>query len=87
MSNCETIRDDLKAYVDGQLSLLRKSEVALHLARCAGCRREAEAMRRIGDQLRALDLEALDSELRARILERTAREAEEETEVLPGRRG
>jgi anti-sigma factor RsiW len=89
MSNCETVREDLKAYLDGQLPLLRKSEVALHLAGCAACRQEAEALRQIGGSIHAIDNEPLDIDVRARILERVrnAEEEGEESGVLPGRRG
>lgn len=87
MSHCEMIRDDLKAYLDGQVSLPRKAEIALHLAGCAACRQEAEAMKRISGVLRSLDSEPLDLEMRAKILERVANGDTEEAEALPGRRG
>jgi anti-sigma factor RsiW len=89
MSNCESVRNDLKAYLDGQLSLLRKSEVALHLAGCAACRQEADAMKRISGVLRTMDCEVLDLDMRAKILKSVANgePAEAETEALPGRRG
>jgi anti-sigma factor RsiW len=87
MSHCETVRDDLKAYLDGQVSLPRKAEIALHLAGCAACRQEAEAMKRISAELRAMDCEELDLEARAKILERAANGDTEEAEALPGRRG
>ncbi len=84
MSNCETIRDELKAYADNQLSLVRKAEVALHLAGCAACRQEVEAILRIANTIRALDAEPLDLDMRARILDRIADGDREET---AGRRG
>jgi anti-sigma factor RsiW len=89
MSNCETIRDDLKAYADGQLALLRQAEITLHLAGCVACRQEIEAMRRISACLHAQEAEPLDLDVRAKILERVSHEDASKTDdlgVLPGRR-
>jgi anti-sigma factor RsiW len=42
----------LALYAGGDLPVLRRLAVRLHLARCASCRREAEAFRRQGEELR-----------------------------------
>lgn len=44
MSNCEQLRDDLKAYADGQLPPAPRLAVRMHLAHCAACREEIEIM-------------------------------------------
>ena len=68
MRDCASIRDDLKAYVDGELPLVRRVVVRVHLARCAGCRKEAAALVRIAEELRARDAGELGAALRYRIL-------------------
>lgn len=68
MKDCEKVRDDLKAYLDGQLGPVQRLAVRLHLARCASCRKEIRAMEQIGNDLRAGDEGVLEPALRARIL-------------------
>lgn len=67
MKDCKTVRDDLKAYLDGQLPPASRLAVRLHLARCASCRKEMKAMEQIGKELRE-GAGKLDAGLRARIL-------------------
>lgn len=44
---CEEIRDELIAYVKGELSVELGAEIDEHLARCHGCQRELETARRV----------------------------------------
>lgn len=70
MRSCEAVRAELKAYCDGELGFLTRACVRHHLARCALCQAEAQALRRIGEELRNLDRQIVPSpELRARILQ------------------
>lgn len=68
MSDCASIRDDLKAYMDGELPLLRRAAVRLHLARCKGCRKELAVLRRISEELRGQETGELNPAVRYRIL-------------------
>ena len=70
MTDCTDYIDDLKAYADGELSLLRRYAVRRHLAHCPACREEIAAMTQLTEDLRASEPEgALDADLRARILD------------------
>ncbi|BDI30181.1 hypothetical protein CCAX7_22320 [Capsulimonas corticalis] len=68
MTQRHAYEDDLKAYIDGELSLLRRLAVARHLAHCASCRMEVAQMSQITEELRPETDEALDPNLRAKIL-------------------
>lgn len=68
MNDCSLLRDDLKAYLDGELPCLRRWAVRRHLSRCESCRREAQAIEQIGRRLRAVPTEEFPAALRARIL-------------------
>jgi hypothetical protein len=68
MTQRHPYEDDLKAYIDGELSLLRRIAVVRHLARCASCRMEIAQMSQITEELRRETHEALDPALRAKIL-------------------
>lgn len=68
MNDCSLLRDDLKAYLDGELPCLRRWAVRRHLSRCESCRREAQAIEQISRRLRAVPTEEFPAALRARIL-------------------
>src|SRR5437763_2935366 len=68
MRNCESVRDDLKSYIDGQLSPVRRLTARMHVSRCTSCREEMREMEQIGKDLRAGDIVAFDPALKARIL-------------------
>ena len=53
MSSHLTFQDDLKAYADGELPLLRRFAVRRHLTHCASCREEISQMTQIAEDLRA----------------------------------
>ncbi len=80
MSSHLTFQDDLKAYADGELPLLRRFAVRCHLTHCASCREEISQMTQIAEDLRASDVnEMLDPVLRAKILEASIPEKETES--------
>ena len=68
MTECEKMRNDLKAYLDGQLSPAVRIAVRLHLNRCESCRKEMEEMRLMGTRMRAADSLEMSDALRTRIL-------------------
>lgn len=68
MTECEKLRDDLKAFQDGQLSPAARIAVRMHLNRCAACRKEIEEMQSLGTRMRAADRIEMSDALRDRIL-------------------
>lgn len=68
MNECERLHDDLKAFLDGQLSPAARIAMRMHLNRCEFCRRELEEMRTLGTRMRAADSMELSDALRDRIL-------------------
>jgi len=68
MNECEKLHNDLKAFLDGQLSPASRIALRLHLNRCESCRKELEEMRQLGTRLRADDSLEMSDALRARIL-------------------
>src|SRR5437868_169096 len=68
MSGCHEIRDELKAYLDRELSAAEGARVRGHLDDCPDCRREMETMMRLGEKLSVVDQAVPRPELRARIL-------------------
>jgi len=50
---CEEVRDELIAYLKGELDEDRRNQIDEHLARCAGCRRELEISQRVLHQTQA----------------------------------
>ena len=72
-TSCETLKSDLKAYLDGELSPPRRLLVRAHLMRCAECRAEVEFMKIIGHDLREDETTrpaAFGDVLRQRILDK-----------------
>jgi hypothetical protein len=90
MRDCEAIRDELKAFADGELPWGTRRAVRRHVATCAACREELEAMEKIGHHLRTEDVGALNPALRTRILaglpERATAPPPVSGEALPRRR-
>ena len=62
------LQGDLKAYLDGELTALRRGLVRWHIARCADCREETVWLRRLGEDMRTLEKSAPSPRLRSRIL-------------------
>src|SRR5438552_1456021 len=48
------VRDELSAFLDGELDQATRQAVDDHLARCAACRSELEGLERTRDRLRAV---------------------------------
>ena len=69
MRDCDQMRDELKAYVDRELSPLRRWSVARHLASCDACRAEAKEMAQITEEIRPDEAGAVDPELRKRLID------------------
>jgi anti-sigma factor RsiW len=72
--DCNRTRGDLKAYVDQELTPLRRWSVFRHLASCAACRVEAKEMVQIAEELARDEAEGLDPATRGSMVE-TLREA------------
>jgi hypothetical protein len=68
MNRCDLIRDELKAYLDGQLPFMQRQQVRHHLKGCAACRKELSAMEQTGNQLKLDAPTPLEASLRAKIL-------------------
>ena len=62
------LRENLKAFLDGELSPLRRGMMRWHLTRCAHCREESVWLSRLGEDMRTLEKSAPRPELRKRIL-------------------
>lgn len=71
---CREFRQDLVAYLDGELGGEAAQALARHLEACADCRREALALERTARALQALQVPALPPGLEERVLARVRRE-------------
>lgn len=60
--------ENVSALVDGELSHMERERVLAHLALCAECRREVEAVRALKSRLRALDPPAMPIDLTMSLL-------------------
>lgn len=71
--SCHTVNEDLKAFLDGELSSMRRLTVQFHLRQCAQCRAEVETMTQISHDLQkgesASGTATIAPELRERILQ------------------
>ena len=67
---CVELAEDLSGHLDGELEPGRSATVEQHLASCAGCRANAEAMRQTVGLLRVLPEAAPPTDLRVRTLDR-----------------
>ena len=56
---CEEIRDEMIAYLKGELDDERKKEIEEHLARCQGCQRELEVAQRVLQQVQSANEESV----------------------------
>lgn len=66
---CLRVRDEIKAYVDGELGALARWRIARHLARCAECREEEIAMVDLTNKMRMNPQMAAPEGLRERVLQ------------------
>jgi anti-sigma factor RsiW len=67
------IAADLKAYLDNELSVLRRRTVTTHLRQCAACRTEIAAMTNIANEIKSSGPDSaatLNPDMRQRLLDR-----------------
>jgi Flp pilus assembly pilin Flp len=71
--SCHTVHEDLKAFLDGELSSMRRIAVQFHLRQCALCRAEVKTMTQISHDLQKGESTSgtatIAPELRERILQ------------------
>ncbi|MGC8669287.1 MAG: zf-HC2 domain-containing protein [Chthonomonadales bacterium] len=72
ISRCKEVRNTLGAFVDGEVSAAERGRIAQHLATCAACRREEQALRQALDALRHSRPEAAPSGLQTGFYARLA---------------
>lgn len=63
MSACEAVRELISAELDGEVTAAERQVLQLHLAGCAACRAEQDALRRVKQALAALPAPALPRDL------------------------
>ncbi len=63
MNACEAVRELISAELDGELTAAERQVLQLHLAGCAACRAEQDALRRVKQALAALPAPALPRDL------------------------
>ena len=51
MTTCKTVRDNISAYIDGELAEGRAAEVRTHLARCSECAEHRDDLMALGGLL------------------------------------
>ena len=68
MTRCNHERDNLKAYLDGELPITTRLAIRWRLLRCGDCRREIQEMTDLSQHLKAADAGTLDDALRTKIL-------------------
>ena len=71
--SCAEFAADLSARIDGELPAARAAAVEAHVAACAACRAQVEALRRADGELRAIPLREMPSGALAEVLRRAAR--------------
>ncbi len=75
MPDCDAIREQLSAYLDGELTQQQRQRIAVHLEDCADCRRIYEDFRTLRQQVRELDWPQPADEERSRLMARLAFQA------------
>lgn len=66
--DCQTIRDDLSAYIDGELSEPEARQVETHVRQCAACAQEFDELQDTVNLLQSSGRRTAPPELRAQIL-------------------
>jgi len=74
LNDCVGIRNELSAYIDGELTPDEAERVRSHLAQCPACREEEEALRRVAAAVGELPSLAAPPGLRQATLERVRAE-------------
>lgn len=72
----ETLKENLSAYLDGELSGPEKSEVEAHLKGCAECRGELESLRRANAEFKAHGARRAPEDLKQGILRQAGQKEE-----------
>ncbi len=83
---CVDVRDNLSAYLDGELEREQAAAVESHLAGCEGCRAELESLRRVTETLHALPHRAAPAEIEREVVGQIERDALLTRPALPRRR-
>lgn len=83
LAPCAAFDADLKAHLDGELSLWRRLQVRRHLNQCPQCREEIQLMQSLKEELKTQESAPLDADLRAKILDNAPQNA---PAPLPNRR-
>src|SRR5258705_7823414 len=68
MNCCNFQFEELKAFVDGELPILRRAAVRAHVSHCPACREEVKVMEQMSNELKAGDIAALPADLRDRLI-------------------
>src|SRR5438067_561928 len=68
MNRCETQFEELKAFVDGELPIIRRAAVRAHVSHCPACREEVQVMEQMSSELKAGDIAGLPADLRDRLI-------------------
>lgn len=66
--NCQRVRDEIKAYIDGELGLIERWQVARHIRTCDACREEEIAMTKLTDELSETEQTPAPEGLRDRVM-------------------
>lgn len=66
--NCQRVRDEIKAYIDGELGLIERWQVARHIRTCDACREEEIAMRKLTENLSETEQTPAPEGLRDRVM-------------------
>jgi len=75
VSQCETFRPELVAFLDGELPPAQNHAVRTHLKACCSCRRESESLTRVWGSLETLATPRLQRDLVGSVMARLRQEA------------
>ncbi len=76
--DCKRDREEISAYLDGELAPAARTELESHLDSCAECAAQLAAQRKLGDMFAALPAVTPAGDFEARFWARIAREADRE---------
>ena len=66
--NCATVKQEIKAYIDGELGAWTRRLVSRHIAKCEDCRREMQEMAELTNEVRTAPNVSVPSGLRDKVL-------------------
>jgi anti-sigma factor RsiW len=84
--DCKRDREELSAYIDGELAPAARAELESHIQACASCRAEVAAQDRLGEAFASLREVTPPGDFEARFWARIAREKEAAAEPAGWRR-